>query len=212
MEKAPHSKNFSSRHHPDWYQLYESSIETQLPWYFPEVDPDIRKEVGRIKRPQRCQVLDIGCGLGNQSALLSELGFQVTGSDVSIPAILRARSLHPETTYVLDDITESALPPQTFDLINDRGCFHILDPKDTAKYLTSIERLMRPKARFFLKVLSTEQGDYDSGPLRFSIARLHEIFSPKFEILKMQRTVYHGQMKHPPKAWFSVMRLKKENQ
>jgi len=198
--------------HPDWFQVYETSVESQLPWFFPDLDPDIRSELEGLKKPTRRSALDIGCGLGNQAALLAQLGLRVTGSDISIPAILRARSLHPTPVFVVDDILRTSLPERSFDVIVDRGCFHILDPKEYVQYLRGVQALMRPKARFFLKVLSTEQGDCDFGPLRFSMERLHDIFTRKFEILKIRRTIYQGSTPHPPKAWFLAMRSKKENE
>ncbi len=209
MDRARLPGLVPGQRHPDWHQVYEASIESQLPWFFPELDPDLRKELEREKKPERRIVLDIGCGLGNQTALIGQYGFKVTGIDISVPAVLRARSLHPDPTFLSGDILESTLL-ETFDFIVDRGCFHVLDPRSYPLYLNSILRLLKPRGRLLLKVLSIEQGDCDFGPIRFSMARLHEIYSARFEILKFRRTIYHGSTPHPPKAWFAVMRIKKE--
>ena len=57
------------KRHPDWQIIYEKATEENLPWHFPQLDPDIRHELESTGT--RLKILDIGCGLGHQRAELS---------------------------------------------------------------------------------------------------------------------------------------------
>jgi 2-polyprenyl-3-methyl-5-hydroxy-6-metoxy-1,4-benzoquinol methylase len=53
------------------------------------------------------KVLEIGCGFGHLSAEISNLGFEITGSDLSLTAIEKAKTFHPNIRFevaAFDDI------------------------------------------------------------------------------------------------------------
>ncbi len=195
--------------HPDWSQLYTVAKEETLPWHFPHVDPDIQRELRSMRGPRKT-ILDVGCGLGNQVHLLSEQGHQVSGTDVSEPAVRRATVLYPGINFFVDDITRTALT-DVYDIVIDRGCFHVLDHKARAGYLSSVNRLLAANGMLLLKVMSTENLFQDFGPLCFSKRDLHQLFADAFQILKIQHTIYHGSTAHSPRAWFAVMRKKESH-
>lgn len=64
--------------------------------------------------PRGAPVLDLGCGCGIPVARLLAERFRVTGVDLSDVQIARARSLVPEATFVLEDMTRLDLPPGSF--------------------------------------------------------------------------------------------------
>jgi len=209
MDRARMPAMVPGRRHPDWHSLYEKVPESEiasLPWHFPAFDPDVKRELLGLRPPPR-RVLDLGCGLGNQSHFLSEQKCEVTGTDISRAAIARARSAYPHIHFLVDDITRTSLV-DSFDLIVDRGCFHVLESEQVPAYLTAVHGLLRPMGLVYLKVLSNEHGKVDFGPQRFSMLGLLKIFSPYFEVLKIRRTVYQGSTPQAPKAWFTVMRNK----
>jgi 2-polyprenyl-6-hydroxyphenyl methylase/3-demethylubiquinone-9 3-methyltransferase len=49
--------------------------------------------------PSGAPVLDAGCGTGDFSAFMAELGFQIVGVDVSTAAVTHARKRHPVLTF-----------------------------------------------------------------------------------------------------------------
>ena len=194
------------RRHPDWQALYERAVETTLPWHFPALDPDVKRELQGI-RPKVGTLLEVGCGLGNQAHYLRELGCEVTATDISQAAIQRARSAYPEVEFLVDDITQTGLCGK-YEMVVDRGCFHVLDPKHHEGYLQSVHKLLQPMGLCLLKAFSNEQGQGEFGPHRFSLLGLIRVFTPYFEVLKIRRTVYQGSIPHPHRAWFAVLRKK----
>lgn len=206
MNRALMPQLSPGKRHPDWYSLYEGAAETALPWFCPALDPDVKREVLGFRPPAR-RILEVGCGLGNQAHLLRGLGCEVTATDISPAAVMRARRAYPEVNFLVDDITRTTVP-EKFELVVDRGCFHVLEREGHAGYLESVHRLLQPMGVLLLKVLSSEQGKGEFGPQRFSMLGLIRIFEPRFEVLKIRRAVYQGSMPTPPKAWFAVMRRK----
>lgn len=192
------------RRHPDWHKLYESVEETKLPWFFPDLDPDIRSELSGINA-QGKRTLDVGCGLGNQAAALTRMGLTVTAIDISEAAIRRAKELHPGPTFLVDDITRTKLEG-TFDFVVDRGCFHVLEPSTHADYLLSLSRLLAPGGLLIMKTFSREERDTGFGPVRFSLLEIHRSFGSLFAILKTRRTLYQGSTPKAPLSWLCVMR------
>lgn len=192
--------------HPDWALLYETAQENNLPWHSSEFDPDIKRELGPLTY-QPMKVLDVGCGLGSQSNLISQLGFEVVATDISSAAVKRAQTTFPSINFVEDDITNTKLQDR-FDIVIDRGCFHVLEPETHGKYVKSVFGLLRPRGIFLLKCLNREGGDADFGPIRFAATQISLIFSNYFEILRIHRTAYQGSPSTPLMAWFAVMRRK----
>lgn len=192
------------KRHPDWALLYETVDESSLPWYSPQLDSDIKRELQPF-RGKRVKVLDVGCGLGSQSHFISQLGFDVVATDISAPAVSRARTHFSGINFVQDEITDTRLK-SSFDIIIDRGCFHVLEPTTHERYLKSVSSLLRTRGIFWLKCLNREGGDADFGPIRFSRIQIPLIFSEHFDCLRIHRTVYQGSSSTPPMAWFAVLR------
>jgi SAM-dependent methyltransferase len=64
------------------------------------------------------RALDFGCGAGRSSRFLRDLGFEVTGVDISPPMLAHARERDPDGTYLLvPDGDLGALPIGAFDLV-----------------------------------------------------------------------------------------------
>ncbi len=190
--------------HPNWGELYQKSDESRLPWFFPSLDPDVEAELmNRRKEIQR--VLDLGTGLGTQAALIEQMGFQVTATDIAPAAIQKAQAKHPKVDFIVDDVTQTNLRGQ-FDCVVDRGCFHVLATKDYPSYVQAIKKILRPRGLFLLKVFSREVGALEKGPLCFSDRELVTLFADSFNALSLRRSVYHGSTPTPPPAIFMVAR------
>lgn len=78
-------------------------------------------------RPSQLSVLDVGCGTGSLSLILAEMGYTVTGIDVS-PAMIalaeqKAQRAHQAITFRVMDASDPQFPPSAFDFLL---CRHLL--------------------------------------------------------------------------------------
>jgi trans-aconitate methyltransferase len=81
---------------------------------FEMISHKIKTELGARKFSA---ALDVGCGEGSYSALLSGFAKAYLGADVSAPALARARSLNPSLRFVQKDFDSLPSLQQKFDLI-----------------------------------------------------------------------------------------------
>jgi ubiquinone/menaquinone biosynthesis C-methylase UbiE len=91
---------------------------------------------------QGCSALDAGCGTGDYSAALEQLGARkVTGFDVSIQSI---KSAQQQSTgeFLQASLSELPFNSNTFDVLWSWGVLHYVP--DWRKALKEIERVLRP--------------------------------------------------------------------
>jgi len=190
--------------HPDWQRVYVPHSATELPWFYPSLDPDLKVEL-ELRKIDQGRFLDVGTGIGSQANALHHLGLDVIGIDIATSAIDIARQFYPNVSFVVDDIRNSGLK-ESFDYAFDRGCFHVLEPEEYEGYLASLRRLIKGNGLLFLKCFSHEEGDSDVGPLRFSPTELATIFKCDFRLDSVRRTSYQGPRPHQPSALFATFK------
>jgi SAM-dependent methyltransferase len=97
----------------------------ELPWDIYKHDPALELVLQNIPIQDTANALDIGCGLGYDSAFLAKKGYSVVGLDISEKAINLAEqtNLTKNTKYVVSDIFNFT-NLEKFDVIYDRGCLH----------------------------------------------------------------------------------------
>jgi 2-polyprenyl-3-methyl-5-hydroxy-6-metoxy-1,4-benzoquinol methylase len=197
----------SPRGFPSWKELYEQDTIEQLPWYWPRLDPDLDAALARHAITSG-RVLDQGTGPGTQAIALAQRGFAVTASDVA-PAALAYASRKAEAAgavvkFVQDDVLASHLEGP-FDVVFDRGCFHVLAPEQRAGYAATMQQLVARSGWLFVKTFSHLQPG-EQGPHRFAPDDLRAVFGQRFEVVEILDTVYQGQLDPWPKALFAGMR------
>jgi 2-polyprenyl-3-methyl-5-hydroxy-6-metoxy-1,4-benzoquinol methylase len=178
-----------------WEELYRDTPSNKLPWYTTKLDDDFRKALNDLPiRPTK--ILDVGAGPGSQSFALANEGFSVTATDISQTAIDIARKVASEKLldirFVLDDITNSNLLGK-FDLIIDRGCFHVLPIDMRLGYINATHNLLNNGGRLFIKSRSHEE-KMVQGPYGFDINELHSLFSPPFSVHDIRKTTFNSCM------------------
>ena len=194
---------------PDWDTYYKENNVEEMPWYESNLDSDLEYEI-KSRSLSRGKFLDLGTGPGTKAMQLSNLGFDVTGSDISENAITKAKTLSKNVNFVTDDFLNSKLPKNEFDFILDRGCFHVFDIEQRPNYVTQIKHILEKNGILFLKCMSIEEKILpgDKGPNRLSKSELKQVFSNDFEIDSIKDTVYQGTMDPLPKALFAVLKKK----
>ena len=119
-------------------------------------EPSYQKMLAQVKsalppfRPgQTPKLLEIGCGAGNLSILLAQLGYEVTGVDISPTAVAWANDREKPaglmTAFRIDDVVKLAsCENQYFDVVIDGHCLHCIIGDDRELCLESILRVLKP--------------------------------------------------------------------
>jgi ubiquinone/menaquinone biosynthesis C-methylase UbiE len=104
--------------------------------------------------------MDLGTGPATQAIWLVKRGFNVIGSDLSEAAINRARKVYASektVNFIVDNILNTKLKSNEFNYIFDRGCFHVLSPRDRKEYINKVKRILKDNGILFLKCFSDKE-------------------------------------------------------
>ena len=103
-------------------------------------------------------VLDIGCGLGDNAIYLAQQGLNVTGLDISPTALTtaewRANYAGVSVKFAVADSTKLVGYTEAFDTVVDSGMFHCLDDDGKRSYAAAAHRATRPGATLLLSCFS----------------------------------------------------------
>jgi cyclopropane fatty-acyl-phospholipid synthase-like methyltransferase len=164
---------------PTWNSAYEGSP----PWDIGEPQPEFVKlaEAGKLQG----QVLDVGCGTGEQVMLAARHGAEAMGVDIAALAIARARAKAEErgisATFQVADVLHLDRLGRQFDVITDSGVFHVFDDEQRPVYLNSLRSALRRGGMYYMMCFSDRQpGDW--GPRRVSQAELRAAFADGWSI------------------------------
>lgn len=135
------------------------------------------------------QVLDAGCGTGEQTLLAASSGADALGVDVSPLAIEQARGKAAtrgiKARFEVADALSLSDLGLDFDTIIDSGLFHVFDDDNRARYVSSLASVLRPGGRLYLMCFSERQpGAF--GPRRVTQDELRAAFGDGWTIVAIQ--------------------------
>ncbi len=108
-------------------------------------------------------VLELGCGTGNDAARLARAGFEVTALDLSGEAVEQARARYAQAAnFLVGDMAER-LPfaDESFDAVMANAALHMFSDTVTRSIFGDVRRVLRP-----LGLLLFHVNAHDDRPLR----------------------------------------------
>jgi 2-polyprenyl-3-methyl-5-hydroxy-6-metoxy-1,4-benzoquinol methylase len=165
-----------------------------------------------INNKIRGKALDLGCGGGRHSILLAKSGFETYGIDFAEAAIKTAAinadnaNVSDSTHFQVGNVLDLPYGEDSFDIVNDDGCLHHINPEDWITYLQNINKVIKDGGILRIKTFSnncdyfTQNTDNvrsqwihlnDSGyTYFFSEADIRNLFLKNFEILSIEEKTH----------------------
>lgn len=173
------------RENRDWDKIYSSYDSEKIPWHSDEPDKELTRLIESQKvKPSR--VLDVGCGIGTDAIYLALRGSNVTAIDVSNEAIRlareRAEKMGAKVDFKVANILDVEFQEEGFDFINDRGCFHHINPSDRGDFGREVNRMLEPNGYYYLRCWSDRENEREEGPYTISKREIKETFSKYFTL------------------------------
>lgn len=200
-------KRPTERDLPHWEELYREQPVEEMPWYYPDLEPDVKRTL-KERNIKSGHILDLGTGPGTQAITLAKMGFKVTATDISAAAVKKARKRAKQKgvdiDFLQDNIVNTKLDGK-FDYIFDRGCFHVLSSENRDDYVKNVHHLLKSGGLLFLKCFSYKE-KMSGGPHHFSPSQIKKYFERHFKILSIIESVFQGTIEPLPKALLCVMK------
>jgi cyclopropane fatty-acyl-phospholipid synthase-like methyltransferase len=160
---------------PGWDAVY--AADQPPPWDVGRPQPVFERlaEQGVL----RGQLLDSGCGTGENTMMAAAHGADALGVDVAPNAVAQARrkaaGRSSAARFEVADVLDLGQLGLIFDTVIDSGVFHVFDDGDRARYVASLASVMRPGATCYLLCFSDRQPG-DAGPRRVTRDELRAAF------------------------------------
>ena len=146
--------NIYNTNQPWWERAYQTGQYRSL-WDFKHPSPELVAFIASGVIPENGNCLDVGCGSGNEAIFLAQCGYNVTGIDFSKKALeiadKKAKTENVEIKWLSKNITDTGLKSETFDFINDRGCFHHINENERQQYADEMCRLLKPGGHLLIR-------------------------------------------------------------
>ncbi|MGJ7905058.1 SAM-dependent methyltransferase [Actinopolyspora sp. H202] len=137
-------------------------------------------------------VLDPGCGEGEHTILLTELGYDVLGVDGSRTAVVRARDNAAErgvaARFEVADAFDLGTEPR-FDTVVDSALLHVFGEVERRAYTRSLHAVCAPGAVVHVLALSDAE---DAGGPRLSAEQVRDSFGAGWLVESLRPEVYRG--------------------
>jgi len=133
-------------------------------------------------------MLELGCGTGTNAVELARRGYRVTAVDLVETAVQKgidkARLAGVSVRFLSGDLNRIDLGGP-FDSVFDSGVYHGIRRRDLAGFLSTLERVTRPKSRW-LSLAGNSNEPNPSGPPLVSEAEIRRELEGSFRIIELR--------------------------
>jgi len=194
-------------------ETFESMYARKPPWDIGRPQPVFVEVADRVTG----DVLDAGCGTGENAVFFAERGHPVLGIDYLEGPIQEARRKAQERGLDAEFVTMDALTlgslDRQFDGVIDSGLFHVFSDEDRARYIAGLAHVTKPGGRLLLLCFSDEEPG-TQGPRRVSQEDIRKAFSDGWAVEEIRPARFEVRpdledvtfSEGGPRAWFSVIR------
>jgi ubiquinone/menaquinone biosynthesis C-methylase UbiE len=141
-----------------WEDVYsENTFRNKNEYPSEDIVSFMMRKYGFIEDKSSIDVLDLGCGWGNNLKFLDEKGFSSKGVDISKTAVQHC----VKSGYKAFECDFNKLPfdNNSFDVVIDRQSLQHNEIEDIHLTISEIYRVMKEKGTFFTTIVS--QGNYN---------------------------------------------------
>jgi SAM-dependent methyltransferase len=170
---------------------FDDAYKTRTaPWVIGEPQPAIveLEQAGWI----HSKVLDVGCGTGEHTILLTRSGYDVLGIDFAPHAVEQARvnaaEKRVDARFEVADAMNLGSDPG-YQTIVDSALFHVFDDADRARYVSSLHAAVLPGG--LVHVLALSDAGRGFGP-QVSETDIREAFGDGWVLEALDATTYRG--------------------
>jgi SAM-dependent methyltransferase len=186
----------------DWF---DEAYTGTPPW-------DIGRPLGEFIRLAesgaiRGDVLDVGCGTGENALYLASLGHVVWGIDAAPHAIAKARKKSEErgiqVTFLVRDAMNLHTIGKKFGTVIDSGLFHALDDLERPCFARNLAEVLVHGGRYFMLCFSELEPD-GYGPRRVMQAEIRETFRDGWRVENIREARFENRFSADgARAWLS---------
>jgi SAM-dependent methyltransferase len=167
-------------------------------------------EEGKVKG----DVIDVGCGTGENAIMFASKGHKVLGVDSSPLAIEKAKAKANQRKSPAEFFVANALDlasiGRKFDAAIDCGLFHVFSDLERVSFAKSLWGVLNPGGAYFMLCFSDREPSDWGGPRRVTKEEIQKTFSSHWRVdwIRPARfeSQYHDEGGH---AWLSsITRLR----
>ncbi len=176
------------------------------PWDVGAPQPEIVRlaEEGEIVG----DVLDAGCGTGENALYLAGLGRRIMGIDAAPSAIALAREKAAArdlaVPFLVADALDLAMLRRRFETVIDCGLFHTFDAERRRAYAHSLCEVLSPGGTLHLLCFSDEEPP-GPGPYRIAESDIRDAFRSIFALTRIRPGRFERRAPEPARAWVATL-------
>ena len=157
------------------------------------------------------EVLDVGCGTGENAIFFAQRGLNVTGVDAVEKAIesarCKARDRGVNIPFLVHDALDLLSLNKTFDTVIDSGLFHCFSDHQRIAYVNGLGGVLRAGGLYLLMCFY-EHETREGGPRRVTQAELRQVFVRGWSVERVEPATFEAATLFDggAKAWLAIIR------